>query len=774
MVKNPFDTSNSTPAPAPATGIVTREAKKLNIKVSELPGHKPAKLDPAEALVEFAKVLQSAGLVLRGLPQATGQFINVETTDSKKGKKPGWYILNDGEFMNATYGNFKADLEASWSSVAVESMTSSQVTEYHRLRDESRQKRKLEQERIWKETAHCAAQVIAAGETVESHPYLTKKKLAVSGKVSTTEDQYKGWLMVPLFNENTEISSIQFINDKGEKRFMSGGRKGGCYYLTNGETDVIYIAEGYATGETMTLLTGKVCAVAWDAGNLMKVAENIRTRFPNSSVIIAGDNDHEKDINVGYEKASSAASALGLQAVFPACQTGESDFNDVYVNRGKDFTVAMLTKRAKDYDNSSNKAYEGMPNVLLNPPGILADVVHYYNATAHAPQPGFAVQTALALSSLICARNFCTDADNHSALYFLNIAKSTTGKEHALSVMTKILEESGMGSMIGGGYTSKGAIFTALMRHPRHISVIDELGRYMASSNKGQSTNKMEVITELMEIIGRNHSVLRPQIYSNMTKGKDEKDLNDRVIKKPSITFVAMTTPETLFANISGGNITDGFMGRLLVHESNVPRQPRKVVRRVPVPSRIIQWIEKIKSRIGEESLYGEVPTETVLPFDSRSLELIEEFEIYRVELQNSLERFGLDALPGRMVEMSMRMALIVSLAKNPGANMVDHESTSWAIQYVRHSIDQTANSMKRNISNSQFEADKKEILLAIRKRGTVTWAEAQKQAPFAKHKIRELKDIMEALVDAELTELIESAQTGRGRRSKTWRAIEK
>ena len=74
-------------------------------------------------------------------------------------------------------------------------------------------------------------------------------------------------------------------------------------------------------------------------------------------------------------------------------------------------------------------------------------------------------------------------------------------------------------------------------------------------------------------------------------------------------------------------------------------------------------------------------------------------------------------------------------------------------------------------MSGSEHEAQKKEILLAIRnaKKG-VTWVDMQKRPPFSKHKIKDLREILQSLCDSDL--IIEDAfVSGRGRPTKIYYA---
>ena len=156
-----------------------------------------------------------------------------------------------------------------------------------------------------------------------------------------------------------ELRGLQTISPEGEKRFMYGMEKNGNFHLISdpgkdlskdlaqGE---IILAEGYATGATLHMATGKPVAVAFDAGNLEPVAKKLREKFPNAAITICADNDHQhtrktpegvEPWNKGVELAQRAAQEVGGKVVVPIFTDEErgkglTDFNDLHQSRGLD------------------------------------------------------------------------------------------------------------------------------------------------------------------------------------------------------------------------------------------------------------------------------------------------------------------------------------------------------------------------------------------------------------------------------------------------------
>jgi hypothetical protein len=476
--------------------------------------------------------------------------------------------------------------------------------------------------------------------------------------------------------------------------------------------------------------------------------------------------------SVGREKAEQAASGLNLEVIFPA---GFVDFNDMHAASGID---ALKKLFGSDEIQTYKKPKKEKSGDFDRPAGILGDIVDYYNATSGNNQQGFAIQTALAICSLVLSRHYKTSTDNYTPLYLLNVAKSGTGKEHAKTVTEKILHQAGLGHLIAGdGYTSAGAVFSTLLDRPRHISVIDEFGRYLEAGREMGKGNQhqRDANTKLMEAISRSHSIIRPPSYSAMTLKKDQADaIKNRQVHNPCITLLTMTTPDTLFKSLNMGAIKDGFFNRFIVSISDAQRTVRHHKQAIDVPERIIEWVEKILARSDSTDFATEPANPIALNFTITAYEMQLEFQKYtNVKLPNDLEKFGMSELSGRSNEMAMKISLICALARDPNALNITDDDMKWAIEYVRKSLDKTVDALKLTLSHSDFESHKKEILGNIREKGEagISWSQMQKTPPYSQHQARYLKEILQALKDADLIS-DEPYQPTVGRPSIKWIAL--
>jgi hypothetical protein len=130
---------------------------------------------------------------------------------------------------------------------------------------------------------------------------------------------------------------------------------------------------------------------------------------------------------------------------------------------------------------------------------MLLDCYNYYNTCSGNDQKGFAIQTALAVTSAILARAYKSNFEHYPSIYLLNIGKSGTGKEAGKKIAEDLLEATGNGRLIAGdGYTSDGAVLSALLDRPKHYTAIDEFGRYLAASNGNSNQNQLAANTKIM------------------------------------------------------------------------------------------------------------------------------------------------------------------------------------------------------------------------------------------------------------------------------------
>jgi len=370
-----------------------------------------------------------------------------------------------------------------------------------------------------------------------------------------------------------------------------------------------------------------------------------------------------------------------------------------------------------------------------------------------------------------------TNESNCTSLYFLTVAKSGTGKEYGKKAVEKVLEAAGLGDLIGGsGYTSPGAVFSELRDRPTHICIIDEFGKYLQACQASGNSQLQEAVTVLIEAFGRLEGVLRPRAYSTMGLTEKQREGVERMkVVNPAITVYAMTTPRQFYSAIGDADIEAGMLGRFLVIESDAECQARRRGRaRVEPPMAVVRWAKNMRKKGGVFDVGGVhdvAPKATEMTFTDGAYDLLDAFEAETVERRRQLADSGLDVLLARAVEISMRVATIISSSKC--SQEIDAESMRWAIDYTTHSFNRLVSAVSERVTSSQFGAQRQMVLSSIAKAGERGLTSAELKRKFRNLKPREHAETMRALVDAQEVALVELGHKGGGRKRQAFVAIE-
>lgn len=200
------------------------------------------------------------------------------------------------------------------------------------------------------EAAERAARIWdSARSALADHPYLVAKQavpLALRMDASRR-------LVVPLQDGDGRLHSVETIAPDGAKRFLAGGAKKGHFAVVGAEpgplpepAGPVLICEGWATGASLYMATGHRVVAAMDAGNLMPVAEALRSRFPTVDLVLVADNDAkpDRDGNPGIEAARKVAKAVDGRLAVP---DRPGDANDLFCAEGRDAVAALVAGAAR-------------------------------------------------------------------------------------------------------------------------------------------------------------------------------------------------------------------------------------------------------------------------------------------------------------------------------------------------------------------------------------------------------------------------------------------
>lgn len=283
-----------------------------------------------EAESGMRNAISDCGFIPPGNIYMDGSIHRFDGVRLKGSKNNCWYVAHPEPVPVLVGGDWASDIGFKYVhasqpiSYTERNLINARLRELKEIRDREQKERqsevKIQAQHEWCES-----------EPAHQHPYL-KAKQVHAYRLRVNE---AGILLVPV-TDGEQIHSLQFIRSDGGKMFLPGGKVKGHFYPI-GMTDnpeKILICEGVATGLTLYEDTQYPVIVAFNAGNLTSVAESIRWKYPDSGILICGDNDHATDRNPGRTKAMEAAGRCGGDWVVPdfkGLNVGpkDTDFNDL-------------------------------------------------------------------------------------------------------------------------------------------------------------------------------------------------------------------------------------------------------------------------------------------------------------------------------------------------------------------------------------------------------------------------------------------------------------
>ena len=272
--------------------------------------HKPF---TADHVADFHNFLQSNGLDLdpkKGLVSdgTIGRaYINVGGAR----KLVGWYQLwLDQSVPFGRIGDYRVSATEPTDIWKPENQKNFKMTAEHKAEIAELQRlAEVKKAESYNKAAKRAQSLWNQAEPCERHPYLEQKQVLSYGGLRVNKE---GLLMMPMHDAQMTIVGIQYISADGSKRFLTGSKKKGSFFILGKEvlktSPTINFAEGYATAASYHQDFSQPVIVCFDAYNLTPVAEVVFEFLNDRKFVFIADND--PDSNTGEKEAIKACQAI--------------------------------------------------------------------------------------------------------------------------------------------------------------------------------------------------------------------------------------------------------------------------------------------------------------------------------------------------------------------------------------------------------------------------------------------------------------------------------
>lgn len=214
--------------------------------------------------------------------------------------------------------------------------------------------------------------------------YLQSKKLSdLSGYLVDAGNAEV--IHLPLYGRDGKLCSVQTIFPDGSKGFLPGGRIQGSFGYIEGDSEILYICEGFATALSIRAATGKRVAYVLSAENYIEGLASILAKFKNPIRVVACDDDKHLKDNIGFNKAFTAAARYNCLVKKPTFieykEKETTDFDDLR-------REASLEEVKKQLEVTAEEREAITVNEGLFPLGH-SDSIYYFTSTANASVQAF-------------------------------------------------------------------------------------------------------------------------------------------------------------------------------------------------------------------------------------------------------------------------------------------------------------------------------------------------------------------------------------------------
>lgn len=349
---------------------------------------------------------------------------------------------------------------------------------------------------------------------------------------------------------------------------------------------------------------------------------------------------------------------------------------------------------------------------LTRPPGLVGDIVDWMEETAERPNRALYIAAALTLVGTLAGRKFASPTDLRTNLYFVTLAPSGHGKDHAIRKVKLLAEAAGVDRFIGPArIMSASALRSLIKREPAAACYLDEFGGVMRQihDRKAGLHNAM-IKHDLLELFSSASTSFAGAEYAGEAATK---------IPAPNLSISGTSTPDDFWGSLTSLSTMDGLLARFIVINVNGPKPARRAPKMGAreVPPHLIKACRELADAGGRANLrgvHGAAPEPMVVGFDADGFAA---FERFTADMDMAEEASGESPLT-RVREHAIKLALTVAVGLDPAAPVITAAIFDWASKLALLSAVTLMREARDRIADNEREAAYNRILLLIRKAG--------------------------------------------------------
>jgi hypothetical protein len=401
--------------------------------------------------------------------------------------------------------------------------------------------------------------------------------------------------------------------------------------------------------------------------------------------------------------------------------------------------------------------------------GTLGWVAEEILAMSQRPTPAYATIGAVMFGTMLFGRAWRGFTNSSLNLFAVIAGRSGQGKSSPVNGVRLLAAECGLSARIGGRQpASDSAVEKRLTAAPTLMYCVDEIGKMFERLGSSKAQNhERKIIDLLLELWGQG-----TMPWSGKDAASQEADRGQQIIWFPTLSLFGATTVEQFFRAMTEANVKEGLFARLLVVSVNDrPVEPDDVADDFSDDLRSAvndAWAASLERHAGRGNV-GYLPTGArphVEKVEATAEAIIAKQQIERWANVVSEDDEEVNGIANRAMEMTVRLASMRAISRNPKAPIAGLEDMQWAWTIMRRSLAVITYGITRHMAASEFEAVKKAMLRAIEKagRGGLQRWRLLRASGVRQANERDQKGAIANLLDAKEIAEVSEPQDGRGR----------
>jgi len=233
-------------------------------------------------------------------------------------------------------------------------------------------------------------------------------------------------------------------------------------------------------------------------------------------------------------------------------------------------------------------------------------------------------------------------------------------------------------------------------------------------------------------------------------------------INQPHACLYGTTVPESLYEGLTKESLTDGFLSRTFIFESDDPDPEPQDNALAPIPDAIIEVVKHWGAFRPPNQLANEHPVAVEIGYSDEAKRIMQALEKHS-RAQRQGQSSAVATLWTRTTEKARKLALIHACSLNPQGPKVDAASAQWGADLSEYLTRKLTYIGWEWISENPYEAKRKRVLREIRASPDgLTMSELYRRTKYLQKKERD--EIIAHLAETDDIRLVRQSTGGKPR----------